>query len=54
MAQKVKNLPAVQEMQETWVQSRGGEDPLEEEMAAHSIFLPEKSRGQGSLVDCSP
>ena len=32
----VKNLPA---MQETWVQSLGWEDPLEEEMVTHpSIF----------------
>ena len=29
----VKNLPA---KQETWVQSLGWEDPLEEEMATHS------------------
>ena len=34
----VKNLPA---MQETWVLSLGREDPLEEEMATHSSFLPE-------------
>ena len=33
MAQSVKNLPA---MWETWVQSLGWEDPLEENMAAHS------------------
>ena len=26
-------------MQETWVQSQGVEDPLEEEMAAHSNIL---------------
>ena len=26
----------MQEMQETWVQSPGQEDPLEEEMATHS------------------
>ena len=26
-------------MQETWVQSLGWEDPLEEEMATHSIIL---------------
>ena len=32
----VKNPPAVQEMQETWVRSLGQEDPLEEEMANHS------------------
>ena len=30
VAQMVKNLPTVQE---TWVQSLGGEDPLEEGMA---------------------
>ena len=32
----VKNLPA---MQETWVQSLGWEDPLEESMATHSSIL---------------
>ena len=26
-------------MQETWVQSLGGEDPLEKEMAIHSSIL---------------
>ena len=31
MAQGVKNLPAMQETQETQVQSLGWEDPLEEE-----------------------
>ena len=36
VAQVVKNLPA---MQETWVQSLGGEDPLEWEMATHSSIL---------------
>ena len=36
MAQKVKNLP---EMQETWVWSLGQEDPLEKEMATHSSIL---------------
>ena len=34
-----KNLPAMQEMQETWVWSLGWKDPLEEEMASHSIVL---------------
>ena len=29
----------MQEMQETWVQSLGGDDPLEEEMATHSRIL---------------
>ena len=32
----VKNPPA---MKETWVRSRGGEDPLEEGMAMHSRIL---------------
>ena len=32
----VENLPA---MQETWIQSRGGEDPLGEGMAIHSSIL---------------
>ena len=31
MAQQLKNQPAMQEAQETQVQSLGGEDPLEEE-----------------------
>ena len=35
----VKNLPATQEPQETWVQSLGQEDPLEEGMATHSSIL---------------
>ena len=36
VAQTVKNLPA---MLETWVQSRGQEDLLEEGMATHSSIL---------------
>ena len=36
VAQTVKNLPA---MQETRVQSLGGEDPLEKGMATHSSIL---------------
>ena len=36
----VRNLPAMQETQETWVQSLGRENPLEEGMAAtHSSIL---------------
>ena len=38
-AQWVKNLPAMPEVQETWAQSLGWEDPLEEEMATHSSTL---------------
>ena len=51
MAQKVKHLPA---MQETQVQSLGREDPLEKEMATHSVLLPGKSQGWRSLVGYSP
>ena len=36
VAQMIKKLPA---MQETWVQSLGWEDPLEEGMATHSSVL---------------
>ena len=36
VAQRLKRLPA---MQENWVQSLGGEDPLEKEMATHSSIL---------------
>ena len=36
MAQTVKHLPA---MLETWVQSLGGKESLEKEMATHSSIL---------------
>ena len=39
MAQRVKNLPAMRETQETLVQSLSQEDSLEEEMATHSSIL---------------
>ena len=35
----VKNPPAMQGTEETWVQFLGGEDPLEEGMATHSSIL---------------
>ena len=35
----VKNPPAMQETQETQVQTLDGEDPLEKEMATHSSIL---------------
>ena len=35
----VKNPPATQE---TWVQSLGGKDPLEKEMATHSSILAQR------------
>ena len=43
MTQQVKNPPAIEETQEVWVRSLGQEDPLEEEMAAHSSVLAWKS-----------
>ena len=39
VAQQEKNPPAMREMQETWVQSLGREDPLDEGMATHSRIL---------------
>ena len=47
VAQIVKNLPAVWE---TWVQSLGGEDPLEKRMRRNwlptPVFLPVEFQGQ--------
>jgi len=34
--------------------SPGQEDPLEEGMATHAVFLPGESHGQRSLVGYSP
>ena len=57
MAQQVKNPPAMQETQEMQVQFLGWEDPLEEEMTAHSNILawkiqwteePDRLESQGS------
>ena len=42
MAQQVKNPPAMQKTQESWVRSLGQEDPLEKEMATHSSILARK------------
>ena len=39
MAQQIKNLPIMQETQEMRLQSLGWEDPLEEDVAAHSSIL---------------
>ena len=39
MAQWVKNLPAMQEIQEMWVRPLGWEVPLQEEMVNHSSIL---------------
>ena len=35
----VKNLPAVQELQEMWVRSPGWENPLKDGMATHSSIV---------------
>ena len=43
MAQRVKNLPVMQETQEVQVWSLAQEDLLEEEMATHSSILPRNS-----------
>ena len=57
MALLLKNPPA---MRETWVQSLGWEDPLEEEMATPhplppaTILLPGEFHGQRSLAGYSP
>ena len=51
VAQTVKRLPI---MRETWVESLGGEDLLEKEMAAHSSILARKSHGWRSLIVYSP
>ena len=51
VCQTVKNPPAIQE---TWVQSLGWEDPLEEGMATHSSILAWRIPGQRSLVGYSP
>ena len=39
MAQQVSNPPAMEETQGIWVQSLGGDDPLEKEMATYSSIL---------------
>ena len=54
MAQQIKNLPAVQETQETRVQSLGWEDLLGKRTATTPVFLPEKSRGQRNPAGYSP
>ena len=51
VARRLRSLPV---MRETQVRSLGQENPLEEEMATHSVFLPGKSHGQRRLEDCSP
>ena len=50
VAQVVKNPAA---MQETWVQSLGWEDTLEQRMATHSSILAWRIHEQGSLMGYS-
>ena len=50
----VKNPLTMQEMQETWVWSLGWENPPEEGMAIHSVFLPRESHRQRSLAGYGP
>jgi len=41
-------------MQETWVLSLSGEDPLEKGMQPTQVFFPGEFHGQRSLVGYSP
>ena len=50
----VKNLPASAGDKERRVLSLGQEDPLEEDMATHSVFLPVESHEKRSLECYSP
>ena len=49
----VKNPPAMQEPQETWVLSLGQEDPLEEAWQATPVCLPGEPYRQRSLAGYS-
>ena len=51
MAQRVKNLP---EMQEIQVLSLGREDPLNKEMATTPVFFPGEFHGSEDLAGYSP
>ena len=50
----VKNLPAMQETQMTWVRSLGWEDPWRRAWQPTSVFLPGESHGQRNLAGYSP
>ena len=47
VAQQLKNLPAMHETQEMWVQSLGWEDSLRRKWQPTPVFLPGKSPGAG-------
>ena len=44
----------MQDTQEMWVPSLGGEDPLEEGLATHSGIFAWRTHGQKSLQGSSP
>ena len=48
-----KNLPAVQELQETWVPSLSQEDPWRRAWQPTPVFLLVESHGQRSLAGYS-
>ena len=50
----VKKLPAMQETQETWLQTLGWEDPLEEGITTHSNILAWRIPWTESLAGYSP
>ena len=52
-AQWIKNLPAMQETQETCIQSLGWKDPLEKGMEPTPVLLPGESHGQRNLTGYS-
>ena len=57
MSQCIKNLPAMQETQETQVQYLDWEDPLEKEIATHSNILAWRipwTRETGRLQSMGP
>ena len=51
VAQTIRNPPA---MWETWLASLGQEDPLEEGMEAHPVFLPGESPWTEDLAGYNP
>ena len=51
---KKKTCLPMQDTQEMWVRSLGGEDPLEEDMVPTPVCLPEESHGERSLARYSP
>ena len=54
MAQWVKNLPAMQETQGTWVQLFDQDDPWRKKWQPIPVFLHGKFHGQRSLAGYSP